>query len=160
MPDQSAILAAFREELVTANLVRKPSSAGALPPLHIEPRGGAPAPGEREGIEDDANLVLSLFASGELSEDNFDAVTRRRLVIDVRYRAASSAAERSAMALDAAIRGLLIRPDTNYGFGFELGSASLIFVHQAALFGGLGPIERGEGLPFTLGAKWMIECAP
>lgn len=160
MPDNADILTAFREELIEAGLVRRPSEAGAEYPMHIEPRDGAPAPGEREAVEDHATLVVSIFASGELGETTYDAATRRRLVIDVRYRSGSNAALREAMALDAAIRARLIRQATNYGYGFVMGSAAPVYVHQAALFGGFGALGRGRDVAFDHVAKWVIETAP
>lgn len=159
--DAGAVLTAFREELIAAGLVRRPSAAGAQPPAHIEPLEGAVAPGDRSGVEDDGELVVSLFHSGDLSEaTGYDAATRRRTVIDVRYRTPTNAGERRAMALDAGIRGRLIRPETNYGYGFELGTAGALWVAQAALWGGLGPISRGAGTGLDLVAKYLIETAP
>lgn len=160
MPDAGAILTAFREELIAAGLVRRPSDAGALPPAHIEPLEGAVAPGDRHGTENDDELVISLFHSGDLSETNYDAALRRRTVIDVRYRTPSNAGERRIMALDAAIRARLISPATNYGYGFIIGTAAPLNVYQAALWGGLGPVQRGAGIGLDLLAKYLIECAP
>lgn len=160
MADNAAILTAFREELIAAGLVRRPSEAGAGYPCHIEPRDGAPAPGEREGVEDDAALVLSLFAGGELSEAGYDVAHRRRLVVDIRFRSATNAALRAAMALDAAIRERLIQPATHYGYGFPMGTDAPVYVHAAALWAGFGPISRGRDAAFDHVAKWALEVAP
>lgn len=153
------VLSALREELVDAGLVRRPSESipAGVPPCHIEPVEGAPAPGEREGIEDDAELVLSLFASGVLGEGAFDAGYRRRVVLDLRYRAASSAAYRRAMALDAAVVGWLIRPATNYGHGFTIGVASPLLVHEAAVFGGFGRLGSSREAGYDAVSKLLLE---
>lgn len=161
MTDPTAVLTAFREELIEADLVRRPSAAGARPPMHVEPIEGAVGPGDREGVEDDAELVVSIFAGGDLAEaDGYDAATRRRTTIDVRYRSASSSALRRAFALDAAIRGRLIRPETNYGYGFELGSAAPVWAQAVGVWGGLGPLGRGKGVGFDHVAKYLVEVAP
>lgn len=161
MPDAGAVLTAFREELVAAGLVRRPSEAGAAPPAHIEPLEGAVAPGDRAAPENDAELVVSIFHSGDLSEPNgYEAAQRRRTVIDVRYRASTNAGERRIMALDGAIRARLINPATNYGYGFVIGTAAPLSVYQAALWGGLGLVQRGAGVGLDFVAKYLIECAP
>ena len=159
MPDDVALLSAFREELIATGLIRRPGDAGAAHPAHIERQGGTPAPGEGEGAEVDDLLVIGLRASGELAEGTgYEAAQRRRLVIDVLYRVGSSAGVREAMAVDAAIRARLFRPETNYGYGFVLGGpASPAFVHQAALWGGLSLI--GGGSEDRL-AKYLLEAAP
>lgn len=161
MPDAAAILTAFREDLIALDLVRRPSDAGARPPMHVEPKEGAPGPGEREGIEDDPAVVLSIFNGGELGEGTgYEAALRRRAVVDVRYRAADNAAVRRVFALDAAIRASLVTPARNYGYGFMLGTAAPVFVHQAAIWGGLGPLGRGRDVGFDFVAKYLLEVAP
>lgn len=175
MPDSSDILTAFREELITAGLVRRPGVAGPLHPAHIERRGGTPAPGEGEGDEVDPLLVIGIRGSTELAEaTGYEAAQRRRLIIDVLYRPSAAKANAQAavhelMALDAGIRARLFRPETNYGYGFELGGGTPIagggvtapiWTHQAALWGGLGKIGAGPGGTDDHLAKYMIECAP
>lgn len=161
MADAAEILTAFREDLIELELVRRPSEAGPRPPMHVEPVEGAPGPGEREGIEDDAGLVVSLFNGGELGEGTgYEAAIRRRQVVDVRYRGKDNAAVRRIFALDAAIRASLVTPARNYGYGFELGTAAPVFVHQAAVWGGLGPLGRGRDTGFDFVAKYLLEVNP
>jgi hypothetical protein len=151
------IVGAFRIDLVAAGLVRRPSEAAPdAPPLHIEPADGAPAPGEREGVEDDDALVLSVFVS-ELAETNFDGALRRRAILELRYRPFDQAALMDAQALDAAIRARLLDPARNYGYGFDLGG---IYCHQATPFAGLSTIARARGNAGAgdLSAKWMLEA--
>lgn len=163
MADDSAVLTAFREELIAANLVRRPSEStpAGKRPMFISPAEGARAPGDGEGTELDNVLVVSIFAGGDLSEaTGFDAAIQRRTTIDVHYRAATSAGERELMALDAAIRKRLIRPETNYGYGFVMGSAAPVFVQQAGVWGGLGPVSRAPGFGVDYVAKYLIAVAP
>lgn len=154
MPDSSAIATALREELIAAGLVRHPSTPGALPPLIVQPRDGAPAPGDRDAPEDDPTLVVSLLFSGELGEAQLDGY-RRRTVLDVRYRSVTTAGLKRAHALDAAIRNRLVnRPDL--GLGWTMGAANPIVVLSSSLFGGLSPITSGpEGTDEV--AKYMFE---
>lgn len=155
MSDTATILTAFRDELVTAALVRKASVAGALPPAHVEPIEGAPAPGDRRAPEDHATLVLSLFHDGDLAEDPFDAY-RRRTIIDVRYRAKNTAGLKAAAALDASIRARLTEQARNYGNGFVMGGTVLVL--SAGVWGGFGPIARSKAGGYVNGAKYMIEA--
>lgn len=158
MPSPTDVLAALRVDFIEAGLVRRPSEAGVAPPMHIEPAEGAPAPLEREGVEDDPELVLSLMHSGDFGEVPEDSY-RRRAIIDVRYRSRGNAGLRRAAALDQAIRARLTSADRNYGRGFMLADG-LTFVHEAQQYGGFGPIDRGRDGPtpvFTNGAKYMVE---
>lgn len=158
MPDASAVLTAFRAELVEAELVRRPSEAtpAGAPPMHVEPREGAPAPGEREGVEDDPGLVLSLFHGGDLAEDLFDTY-RRRTVAEVRYRSATNADLRRAMALDAAVRAHFTGYERQYGTGFTI--AGGLFVLSFGVLGGFGPISRSREAGFVNGSRFVLEVA-
>lgn len=158
MPNVNTILTEFRVALIAAGLVRAASDdsapMAARPPMVIMPVDGAPAPGEDEDILD-TGLVLSLIHGGDLSEaTGYDAAQRRRSVIDIRYRSKLNADLREAMALDASIVSLLIKPETNYGYGFNLGG---MFVHQAAIWGGFSPIGSSAGQGFDHVAKFLIE---
>jgi len=164
MADVTAILSAFRLELVNAGLVRRASEAGAAPPMLIEPSGGARAPGEAEAaVEDDPNLVLSLFHSGDVTPaTNYDAALSRGTVLDLRYRTrpepGANAALRTANALDAAIRNRLIRPATNYGYGFMLGGT--LWCQRAGVWGGLGRVSASRETGHDLVSKFLIEVDP
>jgi hypothetical protein len=157
--DNATILDAFREHLIAATLARRPSqSTPAAHPAYIEPPEGAVAPGDKAGVEADAALVLSLFMGGDIPGAGFENVVSRRAVVDVHYRAASAAAVRELMALDASIRALLLNP-TNYGLGFTMGTATPVFVRQAHVWAGLGPIERGAGIGYRYVAKYALDVA-
>lgn len=160
-----AVLTAFREELIAAGLGRRPSETGPTTgppyPFVIEPVEGPPAPGElADGEHDHAELVCTLLVSGTVAPlDTFDVAFRSTPIVDVRYRSAGAAALRAAMALDEAIKDLLVSPATNYGLGFTLGSAAPVAVHAAAQFAGFGPISRSRAAGFDHVTKWAIEVA-
>lgn len=164
MADVTAVLSAFRLELVNAGLVRRASTAGPLPPMLIEPAGGARAPGEAEDpVEDHPDLVLSLFHDGDLgAATNFDAAATRRVVLTLRYRTrpepGANAALRAANALDASIRARLIRPATNYGYGYMLGG--VLWAQAVGLFGGLGRISATRETGYDLAAKYVVDVEP
>lgn len=156
MPNANTVLTATRNELVAAGLVRRPSVAGALPPLHVEPRDGPPAPGEREAPELDAELVATLRLSGEVSEERFNAY-RRRVVVDVIYRTRGTTGLRRGRELDAAVRARLVeRGDYGLGYTLDAGGASPVLILQAGIFGGLSPLGESAGVRTEM-AKYMLE---
>lgn len=167
MADGAQILSAFRQELINAGLVRAASVAGALPPAHIEPINGAPAPGD-EGIDPPGNhpsLIVSLFYSGEVAPGTFD--TDRTGVIDVRYRSKDNAGLRTTMALDPAIRNRLVQrigeAEGRYGVGYFLGAgapglpAPGLFVRQVSVAGGLSRLSASRAAGFDHVAKYAVE---
>lgn len=160
MPDSTAVLTALRDELVSRGLVRKAtvagaqSSTGAAPPCHVEPNA-PPAPGEREGLEDDASLAVTIRLSTELGEEAF--AYRRRIVIDVIYRSLGTGALKRARALDAAIRSALVDGRPDYGLGWTMGSAAPVLVLQSSVYGGLGPVSRDPAQGATDQAKYAFE---
>jgi hypothetical protein len=162
MPTVDDVLRAFRAELVAADLVRLPGVAGAEPPAHIEPLEGAPAPGEREGVEDHPDITVTLQHGTDLAEpDGYAAAARRRTTIDVIYRARTASAFVAARAIDAAVRARLFRSATNYGYGFELGLPPVaIWVHEAGVWGGLGRLPSSKATGYRAVAKYLIETAP
>ena len=163
MADVNRILAAFRADLIAAELVRRPSEGPAgRPPMHVEPIEGPPAPGEREGGEDHATLVLSLIHAGDLTPaDNFDARLGRVAILDVRYRAKTSAALRDAAALDAAIVARMLAPERNYGYGFVLadGTDAALAVQSVGVFGGFSPVSRSKSTGYDHVAKYAVAAA-
>lgn len=154
MPDPSAIATAIREELVAAGIVRRPDTAGPLPPLIVEPRDAAPGPGDRDAPEDDATLIVTLKFSGDLAEGPLDTY-RRRSVFDVRYRSKGTVGLKRARAVDAAIRTRLVGTSPNT-LGFTMGTAHPVIVLSSGVFGGLSHIAGGpEG--FDELAKYVFE---
>jgi hypothetical protein len=79
------VLTAFRDHLILAGLVRKPSTAGPQHPLWLERAEGVPAPGEREAPERDDLLVLGAFLTNGVAPSRFESWWRQPIV-DVRFR--------------------------------------------------------------------------
>jgi hypothetical protein len=156
MTDANRLLTALRNELVTAGLVRRPSVVGAAPAMHIEPRDGPPAPGEREAPETDGNLVVTLRLSGSLGEGAFGSY-RRRVVVDLLYRSTGTDGLRAGRALDAAIVDRVVRR-ADYGAGYTLdaGGASPTLVLQSSVYAGLGPLSEIAGTRTDI-AKILLE---
>lgn len=157
MTDTTLLLTAVRNELVTAELVRRPGVAGELPPMHVEPQGGPPAPGERDSPETDGDLVVTLRLSGELSEGPFNAY-RRRAVLDVLYRSRGTGGLKAGRLLDAAIRDRIVkRADYGLGYTLDLGGPAATLVLEAGVFGGIGPVSELDGIR-TERAAYLFEC--
>lgn len=66
MSDATVLLAQLRAHLVGLGLAREPQTAGAAHPLYLQPRDGAPAPGDKPGVERDTELVLTAMWTGEV----------------------------------------------------------------------------------------------
>lgn len=146
MPDPNVTLTALRDELVAAGLVRRPGVAGPLPPLFVEPMGGPPAPGEREGSEAGDDLVATLRHSGELAA-GFAGSGRRTIIAELTYRSRGTPGLKAGRELDAAIREALVER-ADYGLGLTLGASGPrpVLVLQASVFAGLGPVSDLEGV--------------
>lgn len=156
MTDANRLLTALRNELVTAGLVRRATVAGPLPPMHVEPRDGPPAPGEREGNETLGNLVVTIRLSGTLAEGAFDSY-RRRIVVDVFYRSTGTDGLKAGRTLDAAIVDRVIRrADYGQGYTLDAGGTMPTLVLEAAVFAGLGPLSELDGTR-TETAKILME---
>jgi hypothetical protein len=61
------LLDAFRTHLVAQGAVRVPRIAGAAPPLWLQPRQGAPAPGERPANGTDTEIGPDVVAAADIS---------------------------------------------------------------------------------------------
>jgi hypothetical protein len=164
MADAAVILSVVRQELVNAGLVRPPSVAGALPPAHIEPVGGARAPGEGEPPTADPDLVVSLFYSGDIAPATY--TDGRTGVVDVRYRSRDNPALIRAYALDAAVRARLVDriglAEGRYGVGYFLGEGAPgrpagLFARQVSVFGGLSRLSASPAAGFDHVAKYAVE---
>jgi len=80
------LLTALREHLITEGLVRKPSVAGALPPLWLEPQLGVPAPGEGNNpTEVGSDLVIGAYLTGGFAPPPYGSFLRKP-IIDLRFR--------------------------------------------------------------------------
>ena len=139
MPDATRVLTATRNTLETSGLIRRPSTAGALPALIVEPRNGPPAPGELEGVG--AQLAVTLRLSSEAGARAGGAYSRT-FIIDLVYRSIGTDGLKAGRALDSAIRARLVET-AGYGTGVMLdaGGPAQTFAHEIAVFGGLGPLS-------------------
>lgn len=78
-----------RDYLALQGLVRKPSVAGASPPMWLEPREGVPAPGQGQNpTEVGATLVVGAWQQPGVAPAPFEQFFRN-VNLDVRYRATS-----------------------------------------------------------------------
>lgn len=100
MADAAQLMEAFREELVDAGIARAPTVAGPLPPVWLAPEGGANAPSDKQGVENNNDLVLSVFYAGGQAMRPFESFWRRSTV-DVVFRARKAP---MAMECEALIR--------------------------------------------------------
>lgn len=148
MPSAPDVLKALRRELVAAGVVREPDNAGLvatpeLPPLILEPRGGPPAPGEREAPEDDLNLIVTARHSGDFAEGNVDARFRRRVVVDLVYRSVGNAGLQRAPQVHALVEAAIVRRiDLGLGFVMGSGSPNALYVISAGILAGLGRVAQ------------------
>lgn len=154
--DSTDVLTALRNELETAGLVRDANTAGSLPPLFIEPEA-APAPGEREGTENDQNLMVSADLDVTLGAGPFEA-GRPRIVIRLRYRARTTIGVIRARRLDAAIVNRIAnRPDGGLGWVMDEGGTHPVLVLSCQVYGGLGKIGVTEDGVVDQVARYMFE---
>lgn len=84
-----SLLTALRDHLVAQSIVRKPSVAGAVPPLWLEPQLGTPAPGDGNNpVEVGSDLVLGAFLTGGFAPPPYGSFLRKPIV-DIRFRGKS-----------------------------------------------------------------------
>lgn len=101
------LLSALRNHLVSQGIVRKASSAGAAPPMLLEPQQGVPEPGTGEDIVSDPVLHIGVFLTGGIAPARFESWWRQPIV-DVRFRAKGSQAVQTVQATELAISKALI----------------------------------------------------
>lgn len=147
------LLQAFRDHLVANSVCRKPSVAGPLPPMWLEPRNGVPAPGEGDNpTEVGATLVLGAFMAPGIVPQPYEGFVRTDGV-EVWIRASNAALVRP---LENQIRGIV-----NDRRNFSLGS---LWVESMYLFRDLQPVDRGpQGFTFScsyLCSLWGPPLAP
>lgn len=84
------LLNAVRDHLVAQAVVRKPSVAGGLPPLWLEPRLGTPAPGEGNNpVEVGSTIVLAAYQTGGIASPPYESF-RRRDIVEFRLRSSTA----------------------------------------------------------------------
>lgn len=144
------LLTAFRNELVAEQLVRKASQANPAgrPPMFVQLDGGAPAPGEREGVENDPELITTIFAGGDFPPATDGAL--RRSTVDLRYRTAPGKAPR-AFNLDALVCAHIADQDQDgYAARYDWTMAGLYIV-ESRVWTALQPIrtDPAQGADFV-----------
>lgn len=100
------LLTHLRDYLVAEGIARVPRVAGAAPPLWIEPRNGAVAPGESPGndpAEANADAVISLFFTGGVVQPPYESFWRKD-VVDFWLRVSKAP---TALELDKQLRAAL-----------------------------------------------------
>lgn len=100
----SDLLTNLRDYLVAQALVRKPSVAGPLAPLWLEPQLGVPAPGEGQGSEV-GDPVLGAFATGGFVLGPYMDSFAREPIVQINFRGKSPQA---IQALELQITKLLV----------------------------------------------------
>lgn len=149
MPD---VLGAMRTHLISEGIVRKPTTAGALPPLWLEPLQGVPAPGEtmpRGGAtEVGATVVAAAFLGSSEAPGPYES-SWRKPTVDVWIRAADAL---SGRVLEEAITGALIdRREWMMG---------PLLVIESQVWRGLQPLPQGANALATVGSRpthdWLV----
>lgn len=131
MPD---LLDAIRTELVSANVVRTPRTAGSEPPMWLQPRNGAPAPGEgNNATERGATAVVSAFLSGGITSQRHEGFIRTDTV-DFWLRVTTP---QEAVSIESAIRAAL-----NDKRGWTMGGLPMIETLQIRSMQPLGANEQ------------------
>ena len=152
MPTQKGLLSALATYLVTNDVGRHPSRAGALPPIFLDPVRGAPAPGEREGTENDADLMLTLSPGGDIPPPYGQGVILMTTV-DVRYRGRTAP---RIYETDARVFDLLAAGDGGVGAKHGWDMAGL-YVIESRQWAGLGRIGGEGGQGFDYRAAYYFE---
>lgn len=132
---KTMLLQAFQADLTAAGLARRPGVAGSAPPLWMEPSDGAPAPGEKAGVENDAGTVLTVFAPDEvLGGGNW----QQQHEIDVWVRTKGNGAVTRAYDVEQAIRDRIIGAD-EFRIDFDLapGTPQAMRIIEARVYAGL-----------------------
>jgi hypothetical protein len=110
------LLNAMQAELIAQGIARKPSVAGAPPPMFLEPPLGVPAPGEGQAPMLDANLVLGTFMVNGIAPGPL-ASWHRQPIVDLRIRAARDKAYLAEDIELAVTKALIDRRDFLLGTG-------------------------------------------
>lgn len=126
---QPDLLTAVRDHLISEGVGRDPRVAGPLPPIWREPRDGAPAPGEKEGDEDDPTQTISLFDTGGITPSIIEQQHFVRPTIDVVIRTDKPP---TAKALQEAITTAMIfvpgEPAQTPAMNFFMGALRILSV--------------------------------
>lgn len=128
----------IRDYLVDdVQIVRRPDVAGSLPPLWREPRDGAPAPGERDGIANNDAAVVSIFNTGGIGRQAFNPWRYRTVDFWLRVKSAPDYEELSDAISDAFLG------DQGAKFGWTMAGLQVIESSEWRPWGRLGADAQG-----------------
>lgn len=154
MPAPKLILPAFRDRLIDDGIVRDPRVAGDEPPLWLDPRDGAIAPGDRDGVEGEkldgsaSPLVLSAVRVSGLPAARHEGAYKRWDGIDLHYRSTRSI---DAQELEPRIREAFLGRGRERDF--DLGGRRCI---EAVEFRPFQPLYAGpQGYAYVHG--WLFD---
>lgn len=80
------LLSDMRAYLIAQGIVRKPSVAGAVPPMWLEPKLGVPAPGEGNNPTEVGDPVLGGFTTGGFALGPYQDSFARQPILQINYR--------------------------------------------------------------------------
>lgn len=129
------LLTHFRDFLIAGDLVRDPRvEAGdpPEPPFWRQPREGAIAPGEKDGIEADDGLVISAFITDTAPSSVVEDPYWRKDVVTIRLRSAAGAqgnavwGSKAVLDFEWRMRALLLGDHAGQRDGFEMAGLSVI----------------------------------
>lgn len=90
------LLPPLRNYLIAQGIVRKPSVAGELPPLWLDPRDGVPLPGAGENaVEIGPTAVLGAFQVSGIPRERYEQRILRTDAVDVWIRTKTAPAVHS-----------------------------------------------------------------
>lgn len=140
------LLDAVRSHCLAQGIARPAYQAVAnLPPLYLQPEDGAPAPGDKTGVEANADLVLSAFHSGGIAAQPYEEFLRKDIIeFWLRARKVPYATERERL-LRAAFLGEMGKRDWLVGTGPQQ-----LHVHSTQEWRPFQPARGFAGHSFTV----------
>jgi hypothetical protein len=137
----------LRTHLQSVGICRPPNTAGAAPPMHLEPATGVPAAGEGAGAAVGPTLVLGAFLASGVVPDWGEGYSRRQ-IIDVWIRAKATDSWRGP-AVAAAIEREVAPPPYAARHEWTMGG---LLVIESRLWRPLQPVgSDAQGWTWTMG---------
>lgn len=147
--------ATLAAEIRLAGIARKPGDAAGktadLPPLWIDAENDTPAPGTKQGVEDDTATVLGVIYDGEIKARRYAGT--RTFVWGVWIRCKGDRPARRAESIDKQLWDLL---QDRYGEVFAVGQDEQLMVHGCAQWTGLQKTEATTEQGHTYVVKYAV----